>query len=260
MELLVLGLVLLARNLVTGRPECPQDHTTIKEVPLDMAPNSFDDQYEGCSRAMEDELEELNHTEFANNSVYARTWTLATKEWQKRQNLIPQTLRSEQAIALLAYTLHCPLYKEFNAAVCQAWRSREEYLNHFNYKSLHFLLSETLWALMDTPQHCHQVFQGVRGTRFITQPGKLVRFGEFTSTTLWKEEALSYGQDTFFSVKTCRGVPIRDLSFNRSKEEILIPPFEIFQVTSIKQRRSTVFIELNHKAANSNCNCEFVNG
>ncbi|NXJ85875.1 NRT2 ribosyltransferase, partial [Trogon melanurus] len=261
MELLVLGLVLLAGNLVTGSPPHWRDLDPIKVVALDMAKNSFDDQYRGCSRMMEEELEELNRTEFANNSIYARAWTLAATEWRNRQGQIPWTLRPEQAIALMAYTLQTPLHGEFNAAVRQAGQSQEEYLRAFHFKSLHFLLNEALRALRDVqPQRCHRVYRGVKDIRFTAQRGQSVRFGHFTSTSLRNESTVSFGQDTFFSVVTCYGVSIRDFSYFPSEEEVLIPPFEVFNVTNVTQQSNSALINLHSKAANSIYNCVFVKG
>ncbi|XP_009865830.1 PREDICTED: LOW QUALITY PROTEIN: erythroblast NAD(P)(+)--arginine ADP-ribosyltransferase-like, partial [Apaloderma vittatum] len=242
MDLLVLGLVLLAENLVTGSPSHRRDLNPIKVVALDMAKNSFDDQYRGCSHMMEEELEELNRTEFTNNSIYARAWTLATTEaeWRNRRGRIPRTLRPEQAIALMAYTLQNPLHGEFNAAVRQAGQSHEEYLGAFHFKSLHFLLSEALRALRDgQPQRCHH---------------------HFTSTSLRNESIVSFGQDTFFSVVTCYGVSIRDFSYFPDEEEVLIPPFEVFNVTNVTQHSNSALISLHSKAANSTYNCVFVKG
>ncbi|XP_009462411.1 PREDICTED: GPI-linked NAD(P)(+)--arginine ADP-ribosyltransferase 1, partial [Nipponia nippon] len=119
MEHLALGLVLLAGTLATGSPLHRRDLKSVKEMALDMVPTSFDDQYWGCSRMMEEELKELNRTEFANNSVYAEAWTKATTEWRNRRGHFAQApaLRPEHAIALLAYTQQGPLFRVFNAAV-----------------------------------------------------------------------------------------------------------------------------------------------
>ena len=61
MALLALTLALLAMTVAT----------TADEVrPLDMAPNSFDDQYHGCGPAMKVELPALNHFEFQDNPLF----------------------------------------------------------------------------------------------------------------------------------------------------------------------------------------------
>ncbi|KAM6211197.1 GPI-linked NAD(P)(+)--arginine ADP-ribosyltransferase 1 [Sarcoramphus papa] len=261
MEHLVLGLVLLAGTLAAGSPPYRRDLDPVKEVALDMAPTSFDDQYRGCRRMMEEELEELNRTEFANNSIYAKAWTLAAAEWRSRWGHVPQppALQPEQAVALLAYTLQGPLHQAFNAAVREAGRSRGEYLGTFHFKALHFLLSEALRILRDArPRRCHRVYRGVQGIRFTAQHRQSVRFGQFTSTSLRNESTRPFGQDTFFSVETCYGVPIRDFSFFPEEEEVLIPPFESFEVTDVNRDGDRALIQLRSQAALSTYNCELV--
>ncbi|NXK15361.1 NARE ribosyltransferase, partial [Herpetotheres cachinnans] len=261
MEHLVLGLVLLAGTLAAGIPLHQQDLNPIKEVALDMAPTSFDDQYRGCSRMMEEELQELNHTEFANNSIYAKAWTLAAAEWRSRRGRVPQApaLPPEQAIALLAYTEQGPLHQAFNVAVREAGGSRREYLDAFQFKVLHFLLSEALRTLRDArPRRCHHVYRGIHGIRFTAQQHQSIRFGHFTSTSLRYESTLPFGQDTFFSVETCYGVPIRDFSFFPEEEEVLIPPFETFKVTDIAHDGDKALIQLRSQDVLSTYNCELV--
>ncbi|NXF41170.1 NARE ribosyltransferase, partial [Nyctibius bracteatus] len=260
MEHLVLGLVLLAGTLATSNPQHQRDLDAVKEVALDMAPTSFDDQYRGCSRVMEQELEELNRTEFTNNSVYAQAWTLAAAEWRSRRGRVPQlpALQPEQAVALLAYTLHGPLHGAFNAAVREAGRSRGHYLGSFSFKALHFLLSEALRALRDARPRCHRVYRGVRGIRFTARHGQAVRFGHFTSASLRNESTLPFGRDTFFSLETCYGVPIRDFSFYPEEDEVLIPPFESFEVTHVARDGDGALIQLRSLDALSTYNCELV--
>ncbi|NWR55718.1 NARE ribosyltransferase, partial [Bucorvus abyssinicus] len=266
MEHMALGLVLLAATLATGNPPRHQDHGAIVEVPLDMAPNSFDDQYRGCSRRTGELLVELNRTEFAKKNVYAEAWTLAITEWrsrQSRQGHIPQTpaLRMEQAVALLTYTQQGRLYKEFNVAVREAGRSREQYLDGFHFKTLHFLLSEALRLLRDTQtRRCHHVYRGVRGIRFITQKGQTIRFGQFTSSSLDYNRAQFFGNDTFFSVVSCYGVAIQKYSYFPSEEEVLIPPFEVFEVTAVVHNGDRAHIHLCSYNTSSTYNCVLAKG
>ncbi|XP_010291100.1 PREDICTED: GPI-linked NAD(P)(+)--arginine ADP-ribosyltransferase 1, partial [Phaethon lepturus] len=168
-------------------------------------------------------------------------------------------LRPEQAVALLAYTLQGPLHRAFNAAVREAGRSRGEYLGAFHFKALHFLLSEALHALQDAqPHRCHRVYRGVRGIRFTAQRRQSIRFGHFTSASLRNESTLPFGQDTFFSVETCYGVPIRDFSFFPEEEEVLIPPYESFEVTNYTRDGDRALIQLRSQAVLSTYNCELV--
>ncbi|NWW52846.1 NARE ribosyltransferase, partial [Pedionomus torquatus] len=263
MDPLLLGLVLLAGTLAAGNPPHQRDPRAIEEKVLDMAPTTFDDQYWGCSSVMEKELEELNRTEFANNSVYAEAWTKAADEWRNRERHVPRPpgMRTEHAVAVLAYTLHGRFFQTFNAAVREAGRSRREYLDKFHFKVVHFLLTQALSILRDAqPHRCHQVYRGVSGIRFTARRPDLIRFGQFTSTSLQNKSALHFGQDTFFSVYTCYGVPIRDFSSYPDEDEVLIPPYERFEVTSITKHGGRACIHLQSRDTFSNYSCEWLKG
>ncbi|XP_069737814.1 GPI-linked NAD(P)(+)--arginine ADP-ribosyltransferase 1 [Phaenicophaeus curvirostris] len=256
--LLPVGLVLLAGTLpISGGPT---DVGSIADVPLDFAPNSFDDRYEGCGRAMRDELESLNLSEFTSNDVYAKAWVLAAAEWHNRRGRLPPGLRPEQVVALLAYTQHGPLFQAFNAAAREAGRSRRHYLENFHFKTLHFLLSEALRLLRDAESspRCYRVYRGVRGVRFAARRHRHVRFGQFTSTSLREDSTSPFGRDTFFTVETCYGVPIREFSFFPGEDEVLIPPFEVFKVVDVNYREDGADIELRSWGANSTYNCEWL--
>ncbi|XP_064306931.1 GPI-linked NAD(P)(+)--arginine ADP-ribosyltransferase 1-like [Phalacrocorax carbo] len=174
-----------------------QDLDPVKELALDMAPTSFDDQYRGCSHMMEEELEEINCTNFANNSVYAEAWTQAATEQRSWQSCVPQmlVLWPEQAVACFT--------ARHNQTIC---------------------------------------------------------FGHFTSASLRNESTLPFGRDTFFSVETCYGIPIRDFSFFPEEEEVLIPPFERFEVTDVAHDGDRALIHLRSQDVLSTYNCELVKG
>ncbi|XP_015707962.1 erythroblast NAD(P)(+)--arginine ADP-ribosyltransferase-like isoform X2 [Coturnix japonica] len=231
-----------------------------KVVEMDMANSAFDDQYRGCSRMMEDLLGELNRTEFT-NQVYAETWRIAAKKVSNRWGRANRSpaLRWDQATAVTAYKMETKLYHQFNTATRRDGTSRQHYLRSFPFKTLHFLLTRALQTLWESqPQRCHHVYRGVRGTRFTAQPGTVVRFGQFTSTSFLKNISESFGQDTFFSLETCHGVPIKEFSDNPEEDEVLIPPFEQFMVTNFIYTKDGTFIELHSKGVNSTYNCEFV--
>ncbi|NXH31794.1 NAR1 ribosyltransferase, partial [Myiagra hebetior] len=194
-------------------------------VPLDMAPDSFDDQYRGCGRAMTAALPALNRSELRRSGHFAEGWALAAAEWRVRTSP-GSPLRPAQAMALLAYTAPVPLHRTFNEAVRAAGRSRREYRDNFHFKVLHFLLTDALATLRGAQgPRCHRVFRGVRGVRFEARPGDTVRFGHFASASLRNESSWSFGTDAVFQVDTCQGAAIRDFSFFPHEDEVLIPPF-----------------------------------
>ncbi|NXX65433.1 NRT2 ribosyltransferase, partial [Spizella passerina] len=240
--------------------------TPVLVVPLDMAQDSFDDQYRGCGRAMAAELPALNRSELQRGGHFAEAWALAAAQWRLQPS--PRSPRSPlspaQAIALMAYTAPVPLHREFNEAVRAAGRSRREYLDNFHFKTLHFLLTQALVALRDAQDpRCHRVFRGVRGVRFAVRRGDTVRFGHFASASLRNESSWGFGTDAAFQVLTCHGVAIREFSFFPHEEEVLIPPFETFEVTdvtNVTKGGDKARIQLRSTGTFSNYNCEWLRG
>ncbi|XP_052555339.1 NAD(P)(+)--arginine ADP-ribosyltransferase 2-like [Tympanuchus pallidicinctus] len=263
MELLALCWVLLAGTLLSTSAASSALHDGDlgpTMVPMDMAPNSFDDQYEGCGQMMWDKIQKVNYTEFTKNYVYADGWRKAAAEWQKRWGHLshPPQLRREQAIAVLAYTAASKLYQQLNAATRQGGRSHQYYCLYFHFKTLHFLLTQALRALQASQPFCYKVYRGVGGVRFTAQRGTAVRFSQFTSTSLRKEVAVKFGRDTLFVIKTCYGAPIKQFSFYPLEDEVLIPPFEVFEVTSFSVVNGRNQIHLHSKGKKSKHNCELL--
>ncbi|NXL15040.1 NAR1 ribosyltransferase, partial [Setophaga kirtlandii] len=129
-------LALLAMTVATA---------AIKVVPLDMAKDSFDDQYLNCGPAMTEALPALNDSEFQENKDFSQAWVKATAEWQKRGSS-SSPLSPAEATALMAYKMK-DVYRQFNEAVRKAGRSCQEYRYNFHFKTLHFLLTQALQRL-----------------------------------------------------------------------------------------------------------------
>ncbi|NXQ37252.1 NRT2 ribosyltransferase, partial [Alaudala cheleensis] len=217
--------------------------TVAKDVNLDMALDSFDDQYLSCGANMTQMLPELLDSDFAKNKEFKKAWDIAKTKWQK-WGFDSSPLSPDQAVALMVYTTSgMELYKRFNRAVSQAGSSSEEYRNNFHFKSLHFLLTQALQKL-SKPRQCHDVFRRVRDTIFKAQKGTKVRFGQFASTSRSAAVALGFGQDTMFTVRTCHGADIQRFSHFLGEEEVLIPPFEIFEVLEAREEGNMMRIKL----------------
>ncbi|KAM7037557.1 NAD(P)(+)--arginine ADP-ribosyltransferase 2-like [Passerculus sandwichensis] len=229
----------------------------ITMVTLDMAQNSFDDQYLNCGPAMTEALPALNGSEFQENKKFSQAWVKATAEWQKRGSS-SSPLSPAQAIALMAYKMN-DVFREFNEAMRTAGRSCQEYRYNFHFKTLHFLLTQALQRLR-CPNKCLDVFRGVRTVQFNVTPGEKVRLSQFTFLSLDKTVAQRYGTDTMFEVHTCHGADIQKFSFNQSEKEVLIPPFETFAVTKVTREGKKVHIELRSTGNSSNYNCEWLRG
>ncbi|RMB90891.1 hypothetical protein DUI87_32724 [Hirundo rustica rustica] len=181
-------LALLAMTLATA---------AIDEERMDMAPNSFDDQYRGCGPAMTAALPALNRSEFQDNPVFAQAWLKAVAEWQRKGSPVSPLSSSAQAIAVMAYSMKY-VYRPFNDAVREAGSSPQEYRDNFHFKTLHFLLTQALVKLReDQNAQCRNVFRGVRDVCFMARRGQRVRFGHFTSTSLSMMSPDAMGQTQY---------------------------------------------------------------
>ncbi|XP_042635075.1 erythroblast NAD(P)(+)--arginine ADP-ribosyltransferase-like [Catharus ustulatus] len=250
MALLALTLALLAMTVAT---------TVIEEKPLDMAPDSFDDQYQGCGPDMDGALPALSHAEFQKNPLFAHVWPKAEAEWQRQVDR-ESCLSRDQAVAMITYTMD-DLHKEFNDQVRVAGCSHQEYQDNFQFKTLHFLLTDALTTLRDTQeQQCHCVLCGVDKYKFKANVGDIVRFGQFVSSTLCESDIHDFGNTTMFKVQTCHGAYIEEFCRYPYKDVVLIPPFEKFNVTKLTEGKENVWIELDSIGTFSKYNCEWLRG
>ncbi|XP_005062384.1 PREDICTED: erythroblast NAD(P)(+)--arginine ADP-ribosyltransferase-like [Ficedula albicollis] len=250
MALLALTLALLPMTVAT---------TAYEVKPLDMALDSFDDQYQNCSHAMKAALPALNRFEFQNNSLFTEVWSQAVSMWRFRGSPVSPLSSSDQATAIMAYTMVF-LSEQFNSEVSVAGHSPQEYRDNFHFKTLHFLLTDALATLWDDQkeEECHCVFWGVDKYKFEANVGDIVRFGQFASSTLCEDTIHDLRTTTVFKVITCHGVDIREFSRYPSVEEVLIPPFEMFNVTKVMEKGTSVEIHLDSIGTYSKYNCEWL--
>ncbi|NXS90439.1 NARE ribosyltransferase, partial [Erpornis zantholeuca] len=199
-----------------------------------------------CTDKMKNELKDLKAFELRQNKNFSEIWKNATALWKKRGSPVSPLSSEDQAIALMAYTMDTNrVYEDFNDAVREAGSSPQQYRDKFHYKAWHFLLTQAVAKLNETQgQQCYDVFRGVKRKRFQAQRGRIVRFGQFASTSFSKEVAHDFGNDTMFRVHTCHGADIHKFSNKSEQQEVLIPPFETFKVISVTWEGNIPWIEL----------------
>uniref|UniRef100_A0A8C3QQZ3 NAD(P)(+)--arginine ADP-ribosyltransferase n=1 Tax=Cyanoderma ruficeps TaxID=181631 RepID=A0A8C3QQZ3_9PASS len=185
----------------------------------------------------------LNRSEFQRNPLFAQTWVKAAAEWQ-RQGPPESPLSPEEVTAIMAYTTK-DMFKEFNAAVRTAGRSPREYRDNFHFKTLHFLLSQALAKLRDAQNRkCQDFLRKVCGVQFKAKRGDTVLFGELASMSLNETTGNCSGKETLLRVYTCQGVDISFFSDNLQNWGVLIPPFELFEVTQVIETGDKAVIQL----------------
>ncbi|NWZ90565.1 NRT2 ribosyltransferase, partial [Nesospiza acunhae] len=251
MALLAQALALLAMAVATAANEVKS---------LDMAQDSFDDQYWGCGPAMTEALLSLNHSELQQNPLFAQAWTKATAEWQRQGSPVSPLASPAHAIALMAFTMD-DLYREFNAAVREAGRSSQEYRDNFHFKTLHFLLTQALKTLRGAQEpQCPNMYWGVSRYQFRAKPGDIVRFGQFMSVSESETTDKIFGNGTVFQVHTCYGVGIQQFSKCPDEKKVVISPSESFEVIEVRQEADRTRIQLHTNGTFSRYNCEWLKG
>ncbi|XP_062992810.1 erythroblast NAD(P)(+)--arginine ADP-ribosyltransferase-like [Elgaria multicarinata webbii] len=223
---------------------------------LNMAHYSLDDQYEGCLSSMRSHLTSLIRSELKASELYREAWENALFNWQANQSwLYPQNMKELFEVAIWAYTFEIPpLYREFNAATRTAGKGPKEY-EAYPFKSLHFLLTRASMTLHSEDLKCIEVY---RGANVEFSVNNLFRFGQFTSTSENLEEAEKFETVTFFKLFTCKGIDISEMSFYQEEEEVLVPPYEIFKVTSVEDTSNGKTVKAKSVGTCSYHNCAFV--
>nr|XP_031316077.1 ecto-ADP-ribosyltransferase 5 isoform X3 [Camelus dromedarius] len=234
---------------------------------LGLAPDTFDDTYVGCSEEMEEKAALLLKEEMACHALLRESWETAQEAWEHRHRglTLPSGFKAHHGIAIMVYTNSSnTLYRELNWAVRTGGSSWEVYMEYFPFKALHFYLTRALQLLRGSGSCSmgpgEEVFRGVGTLRF--EPKRLgdsVRLGQFASSSLDESVARRFGNATFFFLRTCFGAPIHALSVFPEDREVLIPPHEVFLVTSFSQDGTQNLVTLS--SSNQICshfNCAYL--
>ncbi|XP_051005284.1 T-cell ecto-ADP-ribosyltransferase 2-like [Acomys russatus] len=218
---------------------------------LDMAPNAFDDQYEGCVEDMEEKAPRLLQEDFNMNKQLKSEWEKAEQQWKKIKTTVsyPKGFHDFHGTALVAYT--GAIYKDFNEAV----REFKKKSSKFHYRAFHYYLTRALQLLNN--QNCYTVYRGSQ-TKFHYSGKGPVRFGQLTSSSFTKKVALeNYGgaRGTLLTIKTCLGVSIKTFSYSPGEEEVLIPGYEVYyRISPIGEGNKEMYLGFP-KREKSNFNC-----
>ncbi|XP_030634889.1 ecto-ADP-ribosyltransferase 5-like [Chanos chanos] len=225
-----------------------------------MALDSVDDAYNGCRENMSELVKSryLNQERKA-NIHFNDGWKLAEKRAKADEGL-----EKEQAVALWVYTSSHPnVYADFNRAVGHGKRSYKN--GTFQYYSLHFLLTTAIQILKEKQKSHMRTYRRTKGTYDNIKVGKTIRFGRFASASLDYNETISFGDKTCFEIDTHFGADITKFSGNEAEQEVLIPPYEKFKVTSIhkKEDEPNLWCDLVYKVESDNTqsklNCAVAN-
>ncbi|XP_074158563.1 ecto-ADP-ribosyltransferase 5-like [Sminthopsis crassicaudata] len=226
----------------------------VPKFPMNFEHNSFDDQYVGCEETMNIRAIELLKQERAINPNFNKVWEKAENSWEI---LSPEKKKMEKLleIAVIAYTIEdYRIYQVFNQAVKGCCDSLESYVKNFTFKAFHFYLTRTIQTLKGP---CRNVYRGVSVKVYSDGTGEM-RFGQFTSASMDLNEAKAFAGNsgTTYHVYTCEGAYIEYLSKYPDEREILIPPYEVFNVSGFSEDpKGTTTVHLTHKRRFGKYNC-----
>ncbi|XP_056304484.1 T-cell ecto-ADP-ribosyltransferase 1-like [Danio aesculapii] len=232
-----------------------QDHTAAAvEYPLDMALNSVDDQYDGCT----DNMTALVKTKYLPKELSSSEFNFkdAWREAENHSKMPENNLTIDHSFAIYMYTGD-KVFRDFNNATRSG---RENYtIGKYGWYSLHFLLTEALQILKTTQNRCFDTFRSTKSKFELLN--NTVRFGSFASSSYNRRKATFFGNKSCFEIHTCEGAEITNHSKLNHEKEVLIPPYEMFRVTETKtiDKQNDLWCEtvyvLNSTGIRSDLNC-----
>ncbi|XP_028460720.1 ecto-ADP-ribosyltransferase 5 isoform X2 [Perca flavescens] len=143
---------------------------------LDMAPDAVDDLYDGCRKEAMKKFINLGllRKELNSSEGFRKAWSANTQ----CTKLIPGGTK-EHTAALLAYAKDTDFAKTFDNAVETMGGNVSTYENHFHFKSLHFLLMDSM-LLLNPKKDCKTVY--VLQDEYKTQKGSKTIFAVMNRT------------------------------------------------------------------------------
>ncbi|XP_041789724.1 erythroblast NAD(P)(+)--arginine ADP-ribosyltransferase [Chelmon rostratus] len=222
---------------------------------LDMAPDAVDDIYKGCRKqALERFIhsgllrQELNHSE-----GFQRAWSGNPQ----CSRLIPGGIK-EHTAALLAYDNGDEHFiQSFNDAVETLGVNVSTYENLFDFKSLHFLLMDSMSL---HPKKCQTVF--ALQEKYKATQGSKVRFGRFItahSSYARLRKLEDWDGAVIFNITSCFFVNLGD-NICSNRDIVLLSPAEAFTVEEVKKVADSddteyTAIVMKHSQLDSMHNC-----
>nr|XP_055036512.1 erythroblast NAD(P)(+)--arginine ADP-ribosyltransferase-like [Misgurnus anguillicaudatus] len=220
-----------------------------QRYPLNMEEESVDDQYNGCRGDMVKLIEKYLPEEIrANIAGFGTVWENSKKKISGPKDI----LKRNHLIAISVYS-DVIVYRQFNEDVRTGKQEYED--KTFKWYWLHFWLTKAIETLK---KGCESTYRGT-SDKFDGVKNTEIRFGQFAFSSLDRKVAANFGNETCFEIKTCYGVDVSKYSQFPNQKEVLIPPYEKFEITNIRTGQKgdwckTVF-ELKSTGIKSNLNC-----
>jgi hypothetical protein len=190
---------------------------------------------------------QLLQEELCTNTIYGNIWNNAKARYSNND---PSSLPRECHIALIAYTMKGPLYKDFNAKL-RLLKNASDWKNVY-YKSLYALLARSIHGIDNNPSVTPGYFYRAMSCRpevLNFEVGDYIYPSQFLSCSVNKEVAVRFMGDEEATLITFHGAPlaacgIANHSVHPEEEEILVFPWSTFEVTKIHRSASEDVISL----------------
>lgn len=202
------------------------------EVPLDMAPDAVDDMYEGCSKDALNQFvfSDLFKEELNSSEAFLNAWQQSLTSTCPK--LIPGGMK-EHTMALQTYVNSPETFKTtLNNAVYTYGTNKTTYEDSFHFKSLHFLLMDSIRLL--NRGVCKTVY-AFSDPKFSVQKGSPVRFGRFylafSSMEYLKDR--DFDDEIILNINTCFFAELGD-NICHDDPVILLSPTEEFIVEDVE--------------------------
>ncbi|XP_046314792.1 ecto-ADP-ribosyltransferase 3 isoform X3 [Marmota monax] len=238
----------------------------VKAEMLDMADNTFDDEYLKCIDRMETKyVPQLLTEEKSTHQLLQTVWENAKAKWeaQKAQLFLPLNFKDNHGIALTAYVSEyqqqTPFYHLFNEAVKMAGKSRKAYIYDFQFKAFHFYLTRALQLLRRPCEESYKnvVYRISQDTSFTFGELNQARLSNFTMAYSAKPQTVDE-QQIVLTIHTCFGIAVEKF-FDKENEKItLIPLSEVFQVSREGDSNNLILQSTNKTC--SHYECAFLGG
>ncbi|XP_017274406.1 ecto-ADP-ribosyltransferase 4-like [Kryptolebias marmoratus] len=222
--------------------------------PLNKTMNVVDDRYDGChEEAMKtfipDQLEEeLNKTE-----GFQKAWSANSR----CSSLIPGGTKDHTSALSALHFGDTSFLKELAKAVETMGANLSTYQNDFHFKSLHFLVMDSM-RLLNQNKTCKDFFTFSEMNE-IPSTGSKLRFSRFTTVHSDFEGLGDVDGETILKIQSCFYVDLDNHICQKELLKTLLSPVEVFTVTDSKQIRkgADMFTQvvLSHQSFNSNHNC-----
>ncbi|KAM9399068.1 ecto-ADP-ribosyltransferase 4-like [Salvelinus alpinus] len=262
MAIVTVWTFLLLTSGVAGEMKSVGGRSVSPPIPLNMAPDSVDDMYNGCGKEMSGLVEnKYLEEEKKTTTIFNASWTKAEK--CARNKTISDNLKLKHVQAICAYSAGQPtIYKDFNQA---CFTNKSIYTSAFKFHSLHFLLTEAILLLKQNPDQrsCCTTYRRTK-LNFTGEVNKEIRFGSFASSSFLKN-LTHFGEKSCFEINTCFGAFLKSYPVMGDYEkEVLIPPYEVFNITAVIKKEEVkdlwcdVVYKLQGNKTLSDLNCKMV--